>query len=320
MVADTMVLTEYRDLLPDFVLWAHLPEGLEEAYWRSSSTRQDVLTTDAAGLVAFLIGRVFLHGYATFKHGHCQAWHISNSIHLILSILQLIWMNNHPSSYLQHRTWVNMFHRVRNWAEWWIAESTPLGEFSHPVYPPPGSWTAGLTFATQRSLLKAVAQLNHPLPVTPLLLVSSMSLLNAMLFGPPFVRFIIPEYQLHDKSQQFCHAFHSVLTLPWSLVDRITGSRAELLHCAPGYIEYVLVFVLCYQIVILLPLGPTFVMERASKAAFINSLGPRKPQWATQLLRRYRPSSWSDMLLSAWLWLSLPWMAVVLACRLIAAS
>jgi hypothetical protein len=188
-----MFLSEYYHLLPDFVLWMHLPDDLEQAYWRSASTRRAVLTNDAAGLVAFLIGRAFLHGLITLKHGHCPAWHISTSIHIILSILQLFWMRKYPASYLQHRTWVSMFHRVRNWAEWWIAESTPLGEFSHPVYPPPDSWTTGLTFATQRSLFKAIAQLNHPLPVTPLLLVSSMSLLNAMLFGPPFVRFIVPQ-------------------------------------------------------------------------------------------------------------------------------
>jgi hypothetical protein len=100
----------------------------------------------------------------------------------------------------------------------------------------------------------------------------------------------------------------------------MAGGEAELLHCSPGYLEHMLVFVLCYQIVILLPLGPTFVLERASKAAFIESLGARKPQWAMQLLGRYRPPSWSDMLLSAWQWLALPWMLVAPACRLLAAS
>jgi hypothetical protein len=245
---------------------------------------------------------------------------INTCIHTILSVLQLIWMRKRPESYLRHRTKISMLHRARNWAEWWLSERTPLGRFTHFVYPPSDSWSTLLTFATQRSLIKAMAQLNHPLPVSHLLLVSAMSLLDAMLFGPSFVRFVIPAFQLQSKTQQLCHVMHSAFTLPWSLLDSMPEASAEMLHCSPGYIEYVAVFAMCYQIVILLPLGPTFLLERASKAAFLTSLGPRKPQWAMQLLERYRPPSWSDILLTTWLCLSLPWMAVTLACRLLGAA
>lgn len=144
-----------------------------------------------------------------------------------------------------------------------------------------------------------------------------MSLLDAMLFGPQYARAMWKYYQLESKTHQLCHMTHSVLTLPWSLLDQLTGSSAELLHCSPGYLEYGAVFTMSCYLAILLPLGPTFLIERASKAAFLNSLGSRKPQWAMQLLDRYRPPSWSDVLLSAWLCLSLPYMAVVVVCRLV---
>ncbi len=319
-VINTMFLSEYSHLLPDCVVWTHLPDGLEQAYRRSARIRQDTLTTDKAGLVACLIGGMLFNGYITLKHGYSVAWHIGAAIHAITAILQLTYMRKRPRSYLKRRNWIALLHRARAWAVRSVAESTPLGQFTHYVHPPPDSWSACFFFAMHRSFLKAFDQLYHPLPAFPLLLVSSMSLMDAMLFGPPFVRHLIPEFQLQNKARLVCHMTHSLLTLPWSLVDSMAGSSAELLHCSPGYIEYVFVFTLCYQIVILLPLGPTFLLERASKAAFLTSLGPRKPQWARQLLDRYRPPSWPDILLTTWLCLLLPWMAVALLCRLLAAG
>lgn len=144
-------------------------------------------------------------------------------------------------------------------------------------------------------------------------------MLNAMLSGPGYTRYLLSAFQLQHKARQLCHATHSLLAFPWSVAGDMADNSAELLACTPGYLEYVCVFTVNYQIVLLLPLGITFLIERAHKAAFLHSLGSRKPQWAVQLLDRYRSPSWPDVLLSAWLCLALPWMAVTMVCRLLAA-
>jgi hypothetical protein len=59
-------------MLPDLVLWTHLPAGLEQAYWKTPATKRNVLTTDKAGLLASLTCAVVLHGFITYMEARTQ--------------------------------------------------------------------------------------------------------------------------------------------------------------------------------------------------------------------------------------------------------
>jgi hypothetical protein len=114
MYLSTTGIRRAWDYVPNFLLWTHLPNGLENAYWASPNTRARVLYDDKAMLVCDIIGRLVLQLAFYFRGATALIIVGSTIVQLITQVIQLTWLLLLPSIYYKHRSWINMFSRGRH--------------------------------------------------------------------------------------------------------------------------------------------------------------------------------------------------------------
>lgn len=313
MYLSTTGILRAWDHVPSFLLWTHIPNGLERAYWASANTRARVLSDDKAMLICDIVGRLFLQ-LAFYLRGSTALIIVGSTImQLITQVIQLTWLLLLHSIYYKHRSWINMFSRGRHMvlavllvrhrsAEEYAETFLTRTYASHK-----GSWRALFILLAGPGILQSMGAISHQLSFKPFLSVTLCFLWIYIINTLPLLLELLDAMQVRDLLHIFCSRTHLALSFPWTLAD---SSSSTPQHCAPGAEPMLLVFI-HLQISTVIPLVVTCMRERASKATFLQQAGIHESRLVTCTAQQRYSTKQGFLWLSTWACVSLQWSASV---------